>query len=85
MEGTIKNFRMARHHQQTSHLIVIIPNVETRAKAAKLVGKKAMWTTPAGKKISGQIQAAHGNTGAVRIIFEKSLPGQAIGTKVKVE
>ncbi len=85
MEGTIKNFRMARHHQETSHLIVIFPNVNDKAKAAGLVGKKAVWTTPAGNKINGQVRAAHGNTGAVRIIFERSLPGQSLGTKVKVE
>lgn len=85
MEGTIKNFRMARHHQKMSHLLVVFNSVDTRAKAAKLVGKKAVWTTPAGNKISGEIRSAHGNSGAVRVIFEKSLPGQSIGTKVKVE
>ena len=27
----------------------------------------------------------HGNKGAVRVKFEKGLPGQAISTKVKIE
>ena len=85
MEGTIKNFRMGRHHQKTSHLVVVFANVDNRTKAAKLVGKKAVWTTPAGNKITGEIRAPHGNTGAVRVIFERSLPGQSLGTKVKVE
>lgn len=85
MEGTIKNFRMGVHHQETSHLIVVLPSIDSRSKAAKLVGKKAVWTTPAGKKIAGEIRSAHGNSGAVRVIFEKSLPGQSLGTKVKVE
>jgi len=85
MEGIIKNFKMGRHHQKTSHLIVIFKNVDTKSKAEKLIGKKAAWTTPSGKKISGEIRAAHGNSGAVRVIFEKSLPGQSVGTKVKVE
>lgn len=85
MDGTIKNFRMARHHQEMSHLIVVFPSVDNRTKAAKMVGKKAVWTTPAGNKINGEIKAAHGNNGAVRIIFEKALPGQSLGTKVKVE
>lgn len=85
MEGTLKNFRMGMHHQTTSHLVIIVPNVDSRSKAAKLVGKKVIWTSPAGKKITGEIRSAHGNNGAVRAIFERSLPGQSIGKKVKVE
>ncbi len=85
MEGTIKNFRMGRHHQHTAHLVVVFNSVDTRTKAAKLVGRKAVWTSPAGKKIEGEIRSAHGNGGAVRVIFQRSLPGQSLGTKVKVE
>jgi len=85
MEGTIKNFRMGMHHQETAHLIVVVPTVDSRSKAAKYVGKKVVWTSPAGKKINGEIKSPHGNNGAVRVIFERSLPGQSIGKKVKVE
>jgi len=28
---------------------------------------------------------AHGNKGAVRVIFEKGMPGQAIANKVEVQ
>jgi len=37
------------------------------------------------KKITGKISSAHGGNGVVRAIFEKGLPGQAIGTDVEVK
>ena len=48
-----------------------------------LVGKDILWKSPASKEIKGKISSIHGNTGSVRVIFEKGMPGQAIGTKVK--
>jgi len=60
--------------------------VESKAEAEKLVGKKAVWTTPSGKKIEGKISATHGGNGAVRAIFaEKGLPGQALGKQLDIE
>ena len=38
------------------------------------------------KDYKGKISALHGKKGNVRAIFEdKGLPGQALGTKIKVE
>jgi large subunit ribosomal protein L35Ae len=37
------------------------------------------------KVITGKVSAAHGNSGAVRALFEKGLPGQAIGKHVRIE
>jgi ribosomal protein L35AE/L33A len=36
------------------------------------------------KKIKGKIQALHGSKGAVRALFEKGMPGQAIGGKISI-
>lgn len=85
MKGTIANFRQGRHHQYDNHLIVSVEGVKTRDKAATLIGKEVVFTTPSGKTITGTIKAAHGNKGAVRIIFERGLPGQAFGQKVEVK
>jgi large subunit ribosomal protein L35Ae len=85
MEGLIMNFRQGRHNQKTNQMILKLPGVETREKAAKMVGKKVTFTTPGGKKITGEVKAAHGNSGAVRTIFEKGLPGQSLTKKVQVE
>lgn len=68
-------------------MIVVVPGVDSKEKAEKLVGKSAVWTTPGktGKKISGKVSAPHGNKGAVRVIFETGMPGQSLGEPVKIE
>jgi large subunit ribosomal protein L35Ae len=82
MEGKINNFRQGRHNQVTNQMIITVPNVDTKEKAAKLVGKKVTFTTPSGKKIAGVVKAAHGNSGAVKVHFERGLPGQSLTKSV---
>jgi len=65
-------------------MVIIVEGVNKKEDAQKIVGKKVVYNT--GKKnILGKISSAHGNKGAVRAIFEKGMPGQAIGKKVKIE
>jgi len=85
MEAVITNFRSARHHQYTNHMIIKVDGFSDKEKAKELIGKKVTWTSPAGKELIGKIAAAHGNSGAVRAIFETGMPGQAVGKKVKLE
>ncbi len=85
MEGTIANFRSARHHQKGNQMVVVVEGVDTKEKAEKLVGKTATWTSPSKKEIKGKITAAHGNKGAVRVLFEKGMPGQSISAKIMIE
>jgi large subunit ribosomal protein L35Ae len=84
MEGTIVNFRTARHHQKDNQMVVVAKDV-SKEKAKGLIGKTVVWTSPAGKEIKGKISALHGSKGAVRVLFEKGMPGQAVGAKVKIE
>jgi len=85
MEGVINNFRRSRTRQKTHHLIVYVKDTDNREKASKLVGKSAVWKSPKGKEINGKVASAHGNKGAIRIIFEKGLPGQSLGNKVEIK
>lgn len=87
MNGIISHFRGSFRRKKGNHLIVIVPGMDTRDKAKALIGKKASWTTPGKEKkvISGKISSAHGNKGAVRIVFERGLPGQSLGEEVKIE
>jgi large subunit ribosomal protein L35Ae len=82
MEGTIVNFRMGRHHQKDNHMIVSVNGIESREKAEKLVSKEVIFKTEKGNEIKGKIASAHGNKGAIRVIFEKGMPGQALAKKV---
>lgn len=85
MNAIIINFRRSRHRQYDNHMILEVEGVDSKEKAAKLVGKKVVWKSSAGKEIKGEVRASHGSKGAVRALFERGMPGQSIGSKVKVE
>ncbi|MFH1409405.1 MAG: 50S ribosomal protein L35ae [Nanoarchaeota archaeon] len=86
MKAVIVNFRMARHHQKGNHMILKVEGITTKEKAASLIGKKVAWKTPGKelKEIKGEVKAAHGNSGAVRVIFETGMPGQAVGQQISI-
>lgn len=85
MEAVIVNFRGSHKTRYFNQMIIKVGGVESKDKAKSLLKKKVEWESPAGKKIIGKIVSVHGNSGCLRVMFEKGLPGQAIGTKVKVE
>ncbi len=84
MQGVIVNFRRGRktvHHYQ---MVIQPEGCSKKEDAEKLVGKKVVWKSPAGKEIPGKVLAIHGNKGNIRARFETGMPGQAIGTKVEI-
>ena len=83
--GKIVQFRRGRHVITEKHMLIEVPEVNTREEASKLVGKEVEWKSPAGKIIKGKISAAHGNNGVVRAIFEKGLPGQSVSGDVSIK
>jgi len=85
MEGVIASFKRGRHTQTTNQMIIKTDGIDSRDKAAKLVGKNVVWKSPAGKEIKGSVRSAHGNKGALRVLFETGMPGQSLMTKVKIE
>lgn len=80
MQGIIVNFRRGRRTQKPTHMIIKVG--EKKEDAVKLIGRSVSWKSPAGKEIKGKVAKEHGRNGCVRAIFEKGLPGQAIGQKV---
>jgi len=85
-KGTIVQFRRGRKTYKPKHFLIEIPKTDSREKATKLVGKTVEWKST-GKEpiiITGKIASAHGGKGVVRAIFEKGLPGQAIGTDIEI-
>ena len=85
MQGVISNFRRGRKTHTMNHMIIEVNSVDSREKAGKLVGKTAVWKSPAGKEIKGKVASAHGNHGALRVIFEKGMPGQSVSEKVEIQ
>jgi len=85
MQGTITGFRRGRHTISHNQMIISIENITEKEKASALKGKKVVWKSKAGNEIAGEIASAHGNNGAIRVIFEKGMPGQSIGTRVEIK
>ena len=85
MEGLIVSFRRGIRTQQKYQMIVKVDSSNSREEARELINKKVIWKSIAGNEINGVISNVHGNKGALRVQFEKGLPGQSLGTKVKIE
>ncbi|MFH1710680.1 MAG: 50S ribosomal protein L35ae [Nanoarchaeota archaeon] len=83
MKGIAIQFRRGRHTIHERHFLLDF-GFKNREEAGKHKGKEVEWKSPAGKIIKGKVSSAHGNKGIVRAIFEKGLPGQAIGTEVEL-
>jgi len=66
-------------------MIICIDGINNREKASKLIDKEVVWKSPAGKELKGKVASAHGNKGAIRVIFERGMPGQSLGTKVEIK
>lgn len=84
MEGLIANFRRSRHVQTNNQMIILVNNITKKEDSKKLIGKKVVWKTSTGKEVAGKVASSHGNKGALRVIFEKGLPGQSLGQKVQI-
>ena len=75
MRLIISNYRYRTDNQ----MIIAVEGGEPQ----KLIGKKVVWTSKTGKKFVGNVTRTHGKH-AVRARFSKGLPGQAVGTEVKL-
>ncbi|MEK6934408.1 MAG: 50S ribosomal protein L35ae [Nanoarchaeota archaeon] len=85
MDGIIINFRLGKQTKYNNHMIIKVPKIDKKEKTKELLGKKVTWKSPSGKEIKGEIKSSHGNSGCVRAIFEKGMPGQSISQKVNIE
>ncbi len=85
MKGLIVSFRRGRHTQTNNQMIIKVESVNDKEKAAGLVNKEVVFKTQTGKEIKGKITNVHGNSGAVRALFEKGMPGQALAKNVEIK
>lgn len=68
-----------------NQMLVQFKGTDTAEAAKKLIGKAVAWNSPGKKSIKGKVTGAHGSKGIVRVLFEKGMPGQSLGTIVKLE
>ena len=84
MEGLIVSYRRSIHGQTPNQAIVKVEGIANRADATKYMGKTVTWKSVKAS-ISGKVQSAHGNSGCLRVLFERGLPGQAITQRVEIQ
>ena len=85
MKARIVSFRRSRRRQNTRQVILKVEGITTKEKTKDVIGKQMVWKSPSGKEIKGKVSNYHGNSGNVRAILERGVPGQAIGDEVEVK
>ena len=81
--GVIVNYRVGPKTQRSRECLVKFPNVKSAKDASRLIGRKVVWPAEE-KRMIGKIVATHGTKGLVRVRFRKGVPGQALGTHVRI-
>jgi large subunit ribosomal protein L35Ae len=81
--GRIMNYRIGIRTQMSRECLIQFVNTDSEAQAGKFIGQKVLWKS--GKsELFGKIVGFHGKNGVVRVRFKKGVPGQALGTTVKL-
>lgn len=83
-KGLVKNYVRGVTTQRNNYMLIKVHGIESDEDAAKLIGKRVIWQTASGKEIRGKIVKVHGRNGLVRARFKHGLPGQALGTEIKI-
>jgi len=85
-KAIVIQFRRGRKNYTPRHFLIEIHGCDSKEKAKKFSGKQVEWHSSGKNKkiIKGIIKDSHGNKGIVRAVFERGLPGQAIGTEVNI-
>ncbi|MEM2272964.1 MAG: 50S ribosomal protein L35ae [Candidatus Bathyarchaeia archaeon] len=84
LKGIVLNYRLGLREQYPRECILQFPGINSRREAGQIIGRRVSWTNGKKNTIVGVIVAPHGNKGLVRARFKKGLPGQALGTEVKI-
>ncbi|MEM2046519.1 MAG: 50S ribosomal protein L35ae [Candidatus Jordarchaeales archaeon] len=83
-EGKVINYVLSKNMQHSKNIVLRFNGVKSEGEAAKLIGRTVIWVSRKGRELRGKIVSCHGRSGAVRAIFRKGLPGEALGTSVRL-
>ncbi len=79
--GTVTAFLHSKFKQDNYRTVVDLAKPED---AAKLLGARVVWSRDDGLQILGRVVVLHGRKGALRVLWDRGFPPQALGTKVKI-
>lgn len=80
-KGTIVNYHIA----YTKEILAIVPNIDSKREAGKLVGRKAIYTDGKGAKYVGKVSGLHGRKGTLKIKFKHPLPANSLGKSIEIQ
>ncbi|MDH5794719.1 MAG: 50S ribosomal protein L35ae [Candidatus Bathyarchaeota archaeon] len=81
--GIVVSYVRGPRTQSPRECLIHFPAIESAGEAAQLIGSKVAW--PAGeRKCLGKVVSLHGKRGLVRVRFRKGLPGDALGSQVRI-
>lgn len=83
ISGRITNYRTGIRAQTSKEILIEFTGITSLGLAGRLIGKKVTWKNET-ITMTGKIMGPHGKNGLVRARFNHGVPGQAIGTIVKV-
>jgi large subunit ribosomal protein L35Ae len=81
--GRITNYQVGNKSQTPNVCLIEFKGITSSSEAGKLVGQKVAWKSGKSLRV-GQVLSLHGRNGMVRVRFNPGVPGQAIGTVVKL-
>ncbi len=78
----ILNYRIGKKTQYPKQCLMKVLGVEP-SDAKQVIGLKVCWPVE-DPKICGKIVDVHGGKGVLRVRFNRGVPGQALGSLVKI-
>jgi len=84
MIATVVDFRKTGRTGQYNQVLVVSRGVDSGQLACRLLGKRAVYTTPSGNTMKGKVTSLHGKNGLFRVRFAKGLPGNAIRKRIEI-
>jgi large subunit ribosomal protein L35Ae len=79
--GVVQSYRRSPKSQRNQECLIKV--LDPESKGVNLIGWKVSWPQEE-PRLFGTILKPHGKTGALRVKFDKGLPGQALSTHVKI-
>ena len=81
-EGLILNYRIGGKTQYPKQCLIKVLGAEP-SDTSRMIGLKVCWPVDE-PKIYGKIVDVHGRKGVLRVRFNRGVPGQALGSRVKI-
>lgn len=82
-EGVIANYRIGRKTQYPKECLIRVLGADT-SEARLLMGWRVAWPSD-DPRMFGRVAGLHGRKETLRVRFEKGVPGQALGSIVKIK